>query len=157
MSKYAISCRLRSTSPRRKFRGGLSTLELALTLMTLLYVCFGTVEFGYYFFVKNTIEGAAREGARAAIVSGATNASVITAADNVLYSAGLATTSTNNYTIAVTDTNNNPVTVANVAVGNPVEVTVSGVWGTVGNGFRPLQMIGAAKVVTGATVMRKEG
>ena len=43
-------------------RGG-SLLEAAIVLPVLIYVAFGTVEFGYYFFVKHSLDGAAREEA----------------------------------------------------------------------------------------------
>jgi hypothetical protein len=41
------------------------------------------------------------------------------------------------------------------ASGEPIEVTVSGTWQTVG--MRPLGLIGATKTVLGGATMRREG
>src|SRR5215213_7362650 len=73
------------------FRGGATILEMALTLGILLNLTFGTIEFGYFFFVKNTVQGAAREGARAAIPPGAANTDVTKAVNGALTAAGLKT------------------------------------------------------------------
>ena len=47
---------------RRGNRRGAAILEMALTLGLLLNLTFGMVEFGYYFYVKNSFANAAREG-----------------------------------------------------------------------------------------------
>src|SRR5215210_2216384 len=75
--------------PRRHVRSGATILEMALTLGILLSLSFGTVEFGYFFFVKNTVQGAAREGARVAITPTATNTDVTTTVGNALKAAGM--------------------------------------------------------------------
>src|SRR4051794_28124816 len=55
--------------PRRRFRGT-ELLELGLVLGTILLpLTFGMIEGGYYFYIEQNIQGAAREGARAAIVA----------------------------------------------------------------------------------------
>ena len=131
---------------KARSRRGNATLELSLTLGVLLSLTFGTVEFGHFFFVKNTLQGAAREGVRAAIPSGATSADVTTAVNGALTAAGF---NTANFTVTVSPSN-----ISTVAAGSAVSVTVSGTWGTVG--LRPLGLIGSAKQVTGAAVMRKE-
>jgi hypothetical protein len=51
----------------RRRRRGAEVLEAALVMPILLFMGFGTVEFGYYFYTEHNLEGAAREGARAAI------------------------------------------------------------------------------------------
>lgn len=133
-------------------RRGNAVLEMALTLGILLNLTFGTIEFGHFFYVKNSLQGAAREGARASIPPGATNSDVTTAVTNALTAAGL---TTSNFTIAIrnsTDTAN--LDVASQTSGTSVMVKVTGTWGTVG--LRPLGLIGSSKVVLGAAVMRKE-
>ena len=45
-----------------RHRGG-AVLELALTLSILFSICYGLIECGYYFYVKNSMEGAARKDA----------------------------------------------------------------------------------------------
>jgi Flp pilus assembly protein TadG len=139
----------RRAARRGSLRRGTSTIELALTGMILISVCFGTIEFGYYFFIKNTMEGAAREGCRAAIVGGAVESDVTAAVDATLSAAGL---NTANFTVTTT-----PTDISTTTIGNNVTVDVTGTWSVVGNGFRPLQLIGGSKQLLGSSVMRKEG
>lgn len=126
---------------------------MALTLGILLNLTFGMVEFGYYFYVRNMLCDAAREGARAAIVPGAQNSDVTAAVNNTLgtckFPAGSVTTS-------ITDTSGNALTVSSTSGGTPIQVSVTATWGAIGVGFRPLNLISAAKSVAGACVMRKE-
>ena len=137
----------------RRPRGGNATLELVFALKILLLLSFGTVEFGHFFYVKNTLQGAAREGARAAIAAAATNAEVTAAVNASLSAAGFNTAS---YTIRIRNsTDTADVNVATVAAGTGVLVKVSGTWGTVG--LRPMGLIGTTKTVLGTAVMRKEG
>lgn len=133
----------------RKFgRLGSATLELALTLIILLNVTYGTIEFGQYFYVKNQLQGAAREGARAAVISGATNTDVTSAISGVMTAAGL---QNSGYTVTLSPSN-----VATAASTTAISVTVKCTWGTVGSGYRPFSLIGSSKQVTGVAVMRKE-
>src|SRR4051812_39614156 len=133
---------------RRRFRGS-AVQDAALVFPILLSLTFGTVEYGYYFYVKHTLQGAAREGARAAITPTATNALVTTAVSAAMTAAGL---QNSGYTLTPS-----PSDVSTVAAGQPITVSVSCSWGTVGAGFRPLGLISTTKSVTGVTVMRKEG
>jgi len=66
-----VTCR----RSRRGWRGrsAAETLELALALPLLLVIAFGTIEFGYWFYLEHNFQSAAREGARAAIVSSLNN------------------------------------------------------------------------------------
>src|SRR5256885_4604114 len=134
-----------------RFRKGATILEMALTLGILLMLSFGTVEFGYFFFVKNTVQGAAREGARASITPMASNSDVTASVNSSLQAAGLRPADfTTTVKVAGVVAN------CNTAVaGQPVEVTVQGSWGTVG--LRPIGLIGSSKNVLGAATMRKEG
>jgi Flp pilus assembly protein TadG len=140
-------------SSRRRFRRrGNAILELTLTLGILLSLTFGAIEFGHYFYVQNTLQGAAREGARAAIPAAANNGDVHQAVNASLTAAGVKLA---NYTVEIrnaTDTAN--VNVATQAAGTGILVKVSGTWGSVG--IRPMGLIGKTKVVRGAAVMRKE-
>ena len=136
---------------RPGFRRGATILEMALTLGVLLSLSFGTVEFGYFFFVKNTVQGAAREGARMAITPTANNTDVTTIVNNSLIAAGMRPADfTTTVKVAGTVAN------CNTAVsGQSVEVSVQATWGTVG--LRPLGIIGSSKAVLGVASMRKEG
>lgn len=137
--------------PRRR-RPGSSVLDMALVLPILLSLSFGTVEFGYYLFVKHNMQAAAREGARAAIVPSAVTGDVTSAVANVMAAAGL---TGSGYTTSITDTSGNTINVSTAAAGTAIKVTVQCSWGTVG--VRPLGVISSSKLVVGTTVMRKEG
>ncbi len=128
-----------------RWRRGNAVLEAALTLPILLSLAFGTVEFGHYFFIKNTFQGAARDGVRAGIVPSATNADVTGAVTSAMNAAGI---SSANYSVAVSPN------VSGLTPGANITVTVSSPWGTVG--LRPLGLIGVNKQVLGTAVMRKE-
>src|SRR5437762_11387875 len=132
--------RLKTTGQRsshwRRPRGS-AVLDAALVFPILLSLTFGTVEYGYYFYVKHSLQGAAREGARAAITPTAVNTDVTTAISNSMAAAGL---SSSGYTTTIS-----PSTVNTVAAGASITVTVTCTWVTVGSGFRPLALIGSAK------------
>jgi Flp pilus assembly protein TadG len=139
-----------STRQRRSWGG--SVLEAAIIVPILVSLAFGMAEFSYFFFVKHTLEGAAREGARNAITPSATNATATAAATSSLTAAG---GSGWGASIAITDTSGNAVTVANVTAGTAIQVTVTCTWSTVG--VHPLGIIPGSKQVIGTCVMRKEG
>jgi Flp pilus assembly protein TadG len=158
---------------RKRFRGT-ATLELAITGVLLFTICFGAIEGGYYFFCKNMMEGAAREGCRNGIVTGATSTSMNSVIEYQLQIASLVapgttvTTSGSNYVIGnytVSYYNFNPSTSTetqvtsptSVPVGNDLVVQITAVWGTVGNNFRPMQLLAATKVITTSCMMRVEG
>ena len=61
---------------RRGGRRGNALLDAALVLPILLSLTFGTVEYGYFFFVKHSLQGAAREGCRVGIVPSSDNTQV---------------------------------------------------------------------------------
>ena len=156
-------------------RSGAAVLELALTLSILFSICYGLIEYGYYFYVKNTMEGAAREGCRNGIVAGATIATANAAIENQLQVANLVPSGTTasgsgpfaigNYSVTYTDTpsgGGSAATVtsfstANTPVGDTLTVSISANWGTVGQAFRPAALIGSGKNLTTASAMRKEG
>jgi Flp pilus assembly protein TadG len=158
-----------SQSPRAKsLRGrrhnGAALVELALTLGILFSICYGSIECGYFFFVKNTMEGAAREGCRAGIVAGATDASVTSEVVTYMQQAGLVPNGTSasgsggtftvgNYTVVISP----DITSGAATIGNNLQVTITATWGTVGSGMRPLGVISASKVISTVAVMRKEG
>lgn len=125
---------------------GNAVLEMVLVMPLLLLLAFGTVEFGHYFYVRSNLAGAAREGARAAIVPSATNADVVAAIAATMNACGL---QGSGYTVSTS-----PANVGSAAAGSPVSVTVECAWGDVG--IRPLQLIGAARTLRGTAVMRKE-
>jgi len=82
------------TSYRRVWRGGslrgrsgTEVLEMALILPLLLLLAFGTVEFGYWFYLEHNFQAAARDGVRAGIVASLTSPAEREAAANAAIAA----------------------------------------------------------------------
>ncbi len=127
-------------------RRGSATLELGITLMVLLYITFGSIDWGYYLYTKNQLVGAAREGARAGIISGATNTDVSTAVTNVLNLAGLKNTCT---------VTTSPASISAATSGTAISITLNYNWGN-GLGLSFFSRIPVNKTVSTVAVMRKE-
>lgn len=142
---------------RRRNDRGNSVIEAVLVFPILLWITFGAVEFGHFFYMKHTLQGAAREGARAAAVPGNTNSDVTTAVNSAMTAAGVAS---NKYTTSIrnsTDTANLTINSATPA-GTAILIKVEATWSNVG--LRPspfMSFISSSKVVKGQTTMRKEG
>src|SRR3954453_17990963 len=77
-------------SNRVRFRSGNAVLDMALVMPILIGLTFGAVEYGFALYIKHSLQAAAREGARAAVVSGATATDVQTAVDSSMLAAGFA-------------------------------------------------------------------
>ncbi len=93
----------------------------------------------------------AREGARAAIPAGATNAEVLAAVNHSLNAAGFDLA---NYSIKIRDAADTAdVNVAAQPAGVGILVKVTGTWGK--RGLRPMGLINPATVVKGTTVMKE--
>lgn len=136
----------------RRRGGGNTLVEMMLLMPILLGLSFGAVEYGYAMYIKHTLQGAAREGARASIVSGATAAEVQTAVDGAMLAAGFAQAK---YTRPCTIS---PANWNSANMGTAITVTVSAQWGTIGFSALPTYLGGipTAKVISGSTTMRKE-
>ena len=134
-------------------RSGNAVLDMALVMPVLIYLTFGACEYGYALYCKHSLQAAAREGARAAIVSGAVASDVQTAVDSSMLASGFAQSK---YTRPPTIT---PSGWASSAAGTTVQVTVNTTWGSIGVHLLPSGMggISNSKALSGATTMRKEG
>ena len=136
---------------RRRSRRGASTLQMVLILPVLLMLTFGAIDYGYFFFVKNTLVGAAQAGVRAAIPQTAANADVTTAVNNVMQAAGI---SSSDYTVSTS-----PTDITTAAPQAKIRVKVTTTWGQVG--FTSLSIpyagISSSKSITGSASMLKEG
>lgn len=121
-------------------------------LPVLLSLGFGAVEFAHFFYVRHTLQAAARDGARVASLPGTTNSDVTTAVGRAMNFSGL---SGSGYTtkIANADTAAN-LTLSSTSSGTPVRVTVSCTWSNVG--IRLIGIIGGSKQVVGETTTRRE-
>ena len=156
--------RTTSRSHRRGGRlgrcSGNAVLDLAFILPILLALTFGAVEYGYALFIKHALQGAAREGARAAIVNGATSAIVQQKVDDAMLVAGFPQSK---YTRPPTiETIHNGATTSGMTAavaGDGIRVTVQAQWSAIGMDVLPTWMggIDPSKVLSGATMMRKEG
>jgi Flp pilus assembly protein TadG len=151
---------------RRSARRASAVLETFFCVMLVLMpLSFGMVEFGYYFYVKHTLQGAAREGCRAGITPSGDNTDVTDAVVAYLKAAGLQTSSTtldtSKFTVKIESPLGTSCNVAALSAGSTLFVTVQGSWPTLGSGLRPMALIngpgGTPKVVAGVTAMRKEG
>jgi Flp pilus assembly protein TadG len=148
MMGASINRRVRAQWRRR--RRGSEVLEAALIFPILLALAFGTVELGYYFYVEHNVEGAAREGARAACVASLHNSTneradaAETAIDEVMAQSGFSDTNAYNWSM-VHDTSNTYITVG-------IEFD----WNSVPQGLRPLGLVRNTTVRANATMMLEQ-
>jgi Flp pilus assembly protein TadG len=145
---------------RARRSAGNAVLDMALILPVLLMITFGAVEYGYALFVKHALQGAAREGARAAIVAGATPASVQNAVDQAMLTSGFAQDKyVRPSTIEVCKNGNYSTAWTSATAGDGIRVTVQAQWGAIGVDVLPTWLggIDSSKTLSSATMMRKEG
>ena len=152
---------------QQRWRSGSSVIEVVFAFQVLMLLAFGMVEFGQYFYIRHAFEGAARDGARLAILPSATQTAVNTVMLSTLKQALPNLTSFNTSWLAMTQTD--PVTgsstslsdIANASAGNEVTIKLSAAYDTLPGVYRPLYAIttkGIAngKQVTGQATMVKE-
>lgn len=101
---------------RRRF--GAATVETALVLPLFLLVLMGIVEIGRALMVAQLLNNAAREGSRAAVMTGSTNTEVTTTVQNVVQSLIGVAPADVTVEITVTEYAGNPSTGNNVANAN---------------------------------------
>ncbi len=126
-------------------RYGTATVEFALVAPLFFLFLMGTIEFGRVMMVQNVLITAAREGARAAIISGATAAAVKQKATSYASTAGVPST-----TATVEPTNLSTATTA-----TPIKVTVSVEFDDVS--WLPSPWFLKGRMLSGSTSMRLEG
>lgn len=154
--------RIFKSSSKRNGRKGNALLETALVLPLLCWLILGGMQFGYYFFIKNTMQGAAREGCRSGIVLDNWNTDVTTAVARYLNSAGLNSSTTTldpKFTLKIESPLGTTAEVHSLTPGSSCFVTIQANWGNVGVLMLPPALGGLSnsKVVAGVSVMRKEG
>jgi len=145
---------------RPRFRSGNAVLDMALVMPILIGLTFGAVEYGFALYIKHSLQAAAREGARVAVVSGATATDVQTAVDASMLAGFAQAKYTRPPTIEYSTNGTSWSSSWTSAVaGNSIRVTVSTTWGTAGCKVLPnyLGGIPLTKTLSGATTMRKEG
>ena len=147
---------------RGLWRRGNAVLEAALVVPILLGLSAGTVEIGHFFFIKHTMQGAARDGTRTAILPSATNSTVTEAVNRTMNAAGIVNTGTPpKYVVEILKVNPAPpyaeTLVADISketAGTAIKVKVTCTWSNVG--IRPMNLLAANKQVVGFTIMVKE-
>jgi Flp pilus assembly protein TadG len=169
--------------PNRKLarhRGG-AVLEMAITGILLCMITFGAVEGGWYFYCKNIMQGAAREGVRAGIVPPPTGVTATTAVMNAIANelniakintgttsyTGTGPFTLGNYTVDFGDYNptlatiaysqSTPPTSSSVSrSGDGFVVKITATWSVIGTPFRPMQLIPGTHTVLASAMMRME-
>ena len=127
-------------------RRGASAVEFAVIAPVFLLLVFGMIEYGRMVMVQQVITNASREGARRAVLTGATNAEVI---NTVVTYCTQASVPVNGSDVTVTPTNP-----ADAGFGEPVEVAVNVPFGQVS--WLPAPMYLGGRDLVASTVMRRE-
>jgi len=128
----------------RRYRRAAAAVEFAVVAPVFLLLVFGMIEYGRMVMVYQVITNASREGARAAVLDGATTSGVTTAVNTYLTSGAVSGAT-------VTVSPNPPSGAQN---GDPVTVTVSIPFSQVS--WLPSPMYLGSKTLSSATVMRRE-
>jgi Flp pilus assembly protein TadG len=68
---------MKTRSLHAKTRSGVAAVEFALVVPIFLLLVFGIIEFGRALMVQQVLVNASREGARQAVLDGATSAEVV--------------------------------------------------------------------------------
>lgn len=80
---------------------GVAAVEFALVVPVLIALLFGTIEWGRYFYVRESVVHAAREGARGGTLLGATSVTACGAAQAYLDAVGISTTCPGDITVTM--------------------------------------------------------
>lgn len=129
----------------RRNRQGASAVEFAVVAPLFFLLVMGMIEYGRMVMVQQVITNASREGARRAVLDGATAAEVTTTVTNYMTSSRIT-----GATITVT-----PNPPSSAAAGSPVTVAVSIPFSQVS--WLPSPMYLGATTLSATTVMRREG
>jgi Flp pilus assembly protein TadG len=130
----------------RRKRFGAAAVEFALVAPLFFLLVFGMIEFGRMVMIQQVITNASREGARKAVLDGASASNVKSSVVTYMSNGGV-TIATSNVTISPTD----PTT---AVAGDPVTVTVSLPFSQVS--WLPSPMFLGSRQMTASTVMRRE-
>ena len=106
---------------------------MALVAPLFLLLLTGIIEFGQGFQIKHTLSEAARRGARAAVVDGATTSQITTKVKT--YCTGALKVSASDVTVAVTVNGSTATDVSAAAKGAEINVKVSVAFSKAGAGF----------------------
>lgn len=130
----------------RQVRRGAAVVEFAIVAPIFVLFVFGMLEYGRMVMVQQVLTNASREGARIAVLEGATQSDVISAVTDYCASSRVP--------IASDDVVIDPVDPANAGFGEPVTVEVQVAFSDVS--WLPSPMYLGATQLNAASVMRKE-
>lgn len=144
--KHLLGKKNHSNRFARAQRLGTATVEFALVAPLFFLLVFGMVEFGRMVMIQQVITNASREGARSAVLDGATASGVQSAVVNYMANGGVAI-APSNVTISPTD----PST---AQAGAPVTVSISIPFSEVS--WLPSPMFLGSRQMQASSVMRRE-
>ena len=136
----------RSVRKTQKKRLGASVVEFAIVAPLFFLLVFGMVEFGRMVMIQQVLTNGSREGARKAVLDGATSSDVKSSVVTYMTNGGV--------TIATSNVAINPSDPATATAGSPVTVTVSVPFSQVS--WLPSPMFLGGRQMTASTVMRRE-
>ena len=145
-----MSPRMKFSRLRRRSRRGVVMAEFAIVLPIFILAVIGIIEFGRAVMVQQILVNAAREGARRAIVPGATSDEVKDLVDDYLVNASLGAASRK---VAVRDDNGMDVELATVDSHERIQVIVQVPYDEVGVGISSYFM---GSMMKARVQMRKE-
>jgi Flp pilus assembly protein TadG len=128
----------------RIYRRGAAVVEFAIVAPVLLLLVFGMIEYGRLVMVQQVITNATREGARKAVLDGATTTNVTTVVTDFLTASRI-----NGAVVTVT-----PSPPSSAAFGDPVTVSVQVPFSQVS--WLPTPMFLKTTSLSATTVMRRE-
>ena len=139
LSKLERLCRL-----CRRERRGAAVVEFAVVAPLFFLLVFGMIEYGRMVMAQQVITNASREGARLAVLDGATNASVTSQVNSYL----------TNSSVSGASVTINPVEPSTAGYGASVTVTVSIPFSQVS--WLPSPMFLGGRTLIASTIMRRE-
>lgn len=128
----------------RSKRRGAAAVEFAVVAPVFVLLVFGMLEYGRMVMVQQVITNASREGARRAVLDGATASEVQSTVSSYLTGA----------TVTGATTTISPSDPGTAAAGDPISVTVSVPFSAVS--WLPSPMYLGGKTMSAATTMRRE-
>lgn len=140
-----MHCLRATRNPVERLRG-LAAVEAALLLPLVCLLLFGMIEYGWIFLKAEELNSAAREGARMAIVQGATSAEVIAKCDAMMTDCGLGGSG---YTLTLS-----PTDISSLSPGQALSVSIT-------VPYSNIELIGMPSILVpttigGSTSMAKE-
>lgn len=167
-SRESLGWANRASARRAQTRGvtgakrrAVAMIEVVLVFPVLMFVMFGTVEFGQYFYIRNCFEAAARDAARAAVLQTAQQADPATKATATLLQANVTFNASWMTIVDYTNSNATVTDVSTVPPGHTLIVTIQAQYSSIPNAFRPLSSmtgigVGASRICSGQCQMIRE-